>query len=422
MAPQLASRREMDIRMKLRVTASLFAGLAFCAAVPTMANAAKLPAIITSAKNTVPACVTPGRLMVFLRDRNPKLKPRYSEIATEYMRHGEQLGMRWDYAFFQMLVETRNLKYTGDVRSQQNNFAGLGATGGGERGESFKTIGLGARAHMQHTLMYAGRHVEDPVADRTRKVQEWGVLDKWRKKLPKPVTFTHLTRQWSPGDRGYSRDIKATADRFFDRYCDRTDPSPELVALARDETKTAAFDKKKDLTVGEKLAAEALERGRKEGAQKSGLGASSLAEGLSNSVRDQFGTPAPKYKILNKEGGNNSTTAATTTPTIPSADDKVQSAAVAGAAAAQGAASTAAKAKSGECRVWTASYGGSKAVIIKAVSDGLTNFTVLDVNKGREDREAGAYISAYAKGGETIAKYATQTAALDKAFELCPEK
>jgi hypothetical protein len=49
------------------------------------------------------------------------------------------------------------------------------------------------------------------------------------------------------------------------------------------------------------------------------------------------------------------------------------------------------------------------------------NYTVLDVNDGAEKREADAYISAYAKGGQSIGEFSTQSQALEKAFELCPE-
>ena len=64
-----------------------------------------------SAGNAVPACVTPGRLMDFLKMRNPELDPRYDGIATQYMRFGEQLGVRWDFAFYQMIIETGALTY-----------------------------------------------------------------------------------------------------------------------------------------------------------------------------------------------------------------------------------------------------------------------------------------------------------------------
>ncbi len=73
------------------------------------------------------------------------------------------------------------------------------------------------------------------------------------------------------------------------------------------------------------------------------------------------------------------------------------------------------------CRVWTASYGGQKAMIIQSVIDQVVNFTVLDVNEGSATREAEAFISAYAKNGKIAGMYGSQALALDKAFELCPE-
>ncbi len=74
-----------------------------------------------------------------------------------------------------------------------------------------------------------------------------------------------------------------------------------------------------------------------------------------------------------------------------------------------------------KCRVWMASYGGQKAVLIKAQRADETNYTVLDVNEGDEKREADAYIAAYAKGGAVAGEFPSQTQALHKAFELCPE-
>jgi hypothetical protein len=74
-----------------------------------------------------------------------------------------------------------------------------------------------------------------------------------------------------------------------------------------------------------------------------------------------------------------------------------------------------------KCRVWTASYGGQKSIIIRSVTDQVVNFTVLDVNAGAETREAEAFIAAYAKNGRVTGEYANQAQALDKAFELCPE-
>ena len=44
-----------------------------------------------------------------------------------------------------------------------------------------------------------------------------------------------------------------------------------------------------------------------------------------------------------------------------------------------------------KCRVWTASYGGQKALIIRSIVDRVVNYTVLDVNDGAEKREAEAF-------------------------------
>ncbi len=187
------------------------------------AQAAKTPPILVSASNRVPACVTAERLNAFVKARNPKLDKRFENIADYYQHHGEALGVRWDYAFFQMLVETNWLKYRtprgkmGDVHPSQNNFAGLGATGNGVPGESFKDVSSGVLAHLQHVLMYSGTRIENPIANRTRMVQEW-LLD-WARGFSRPVTFTDLTKQWSPGDKGYSDDIEAVARLYRKRYC-----------------------------------------------------------------------------------------------------------------------------------------------------------------------------------------------------------
>ncbi|HEU4379195.1 MAG TPA: hypothetical protein VFR73_11535, partial [Hyphomicrobiaceae bacterium] len=74
-----------------------------------------------------------------------------------------------------------------------------------------------------------------------------------------------------------------------------------------------------------------------------------------------------------------------------------------------------------KCRVWTASYGGQKAMIIRSLVDKVVNYTVLDVNEGAEQREAEAFIAAYAKDGKITGEFTSQSQALDKAFELCPE-
>ena len=107
-----------------------------------------------------------------------------------------------------------------------------GATGGGVKGEYFRTVSDGVRAHLQHLMIYAGIRVDDPVADRTRKVQSWGILDRWRSRYGRQITFSDVGSKWAPADRGYAADIQSVANAFHNSYCRGPDPAPELLAAA----------------------------------------------------------------------------------------------------------------------------------------------------------------------------------------------
>jgi hypothetical protein len=419
----------------------LLAALAVCSLAPLPTAAAELPAIRTSERNTVPECVTPGRLMAFLRARNDNLDPRFEKIAVYYMRYGEELGLRWDYAFVQMVIETGYLTFKRDgsksglVKPAQNNFAGLGAVGKGEPGESFKDVPTGVLAHLQHVRLYAGEPVENPVAERTRKVAEWGVLKPWQAKINGPTTYSHLARRWA-ATAGYSEAIETHADRFYAQFCKAPDPNPELVREARDtpadksrrSTETAAIaqiapEKQRPVVTGADLARQAIEDGKAEGnTARSGLGASFLArlgeelglnqatgelEGDTKALKGAASASAPPISARSELGSK------------PDRAEKptVQTASAAGALAKQ----QAPAASAAKCRVWTASYGGQKAILIRVQSEGAVNYTVLDVNDGAEKREADAYIAAYARGGTIAGEFASPNQALDKAFELCPE-
>ncbi|RKD23194.1 hypothetical protein BEP19_13335 [Ammoniphilus oxalaticus] len=83
---------------------------------------------------------------------NPHFNP---EIARTFLAVGMNYGVRGDIAFCQSIHETNWFRYGGDVRADQNNFSGLGATGGGARGASFPTIEAGVTAQIQHLYAYA---------------------------------------------------------------------------------------------------------------------------------------------------------------------------------------------------------------------------------------------------------------------------
>jgi hypothetical protein len=296
-----------------------------------------LPEIRISPSSGVPACVTPERLMHYLAERSPSLDARYRQIANLYKRHGESLGIRWDYAFFQMQLETNSLTYRrgngewGDVRPAQNNFAGIGATGGGVPGDSFPDISTGVLAQMQHLLAYAGQRVEAPVAARTREKQ--GDIIDASLALQRPVRFSDLTQRWA-ADRNYAKSIEVVATRFQEAYC-------------------------------------------KPGSE----------------------TPPPQQDAALPWRGDAKPS------TAKAARGKRSEAKIAGATA---------------CGVWQASFGGTGALLIRAVEGATVNYTVLQVEAGREQPQADAYIKTHARNGETIGRFTSRDQALARAFELCP--
>ena len=74
-------------------------------------------------------------------------------LAVIYLKYDRKFAIRADIAFAQMIHETGYLEYKGDVKPDQNNFAGIGATGG-VPGNSFETEGLGVLAQFVHLAWY----------------------------------------------------------------------------------------------------------------------------------------------------------------------------------------------------------------------------------------------------------------------------
>ena len=78
-------------------------------------------------------------------------------------------GVRPELLYAQVMIETGNLRFGGDVLPEQCNFGGMGATGDGERGLSFDTVLKGLRAQALHLRAYAGY---EPLTVDPSKAQE----------------------------------------------------------------------------------------------------------------------------------------------------------------------------------------------------------------------------------------------------------
>ena len=319
------------------------------------AEAQSLPDIRISDRNRVPACVTPARMMRFLTDRNPQLPAKFQGIAAYYKAHGERYRVRWDYAFYQMIIETNYLMFKnstgkGDVNAAQNNFAGIGTTGGGVPGDSFPDVSSGVLGQIQHLVAYSGEPVDNPIARRTRERQDDIIAIS--RKLGRPVTFRDLAGRWAV-DRRYARSISFIADLYQNRFCtgDQTEPEPQEVQPPPQVVAAAPQPARRPLGFA--------------GASALGSPAAGAAPGL---------VAPPSLAVR---------------PRAP-------------------------------CKVFTASYGGRKNVLIRRRVGSELHYTALQVLDVREAGLAEAFIRSHAQGGEKVGEYASRDDALTSAFNHCP--
>lgn len=130
---------------------------------------------------------TKKQAVALIKQNNPKVRLACSveELVDLYWQEAEREGVRPDLALSQSLVETGTYAYGGDVHHNQNNFCGLGTTGGGVKGASFKTPELGVRAHVQHLLAYTQKKrpqtkIVDPRYELAHNIRlERGMVDTW---------------------------------------------------------------------------------------------------------------------------------------------------------------------------------------------------------------------------------------------------
>lgn len=87
----------------------------------------------------------------------PKISIPMNKFIECYLSEGEQEGVRGDIAFIQSVHETGKFQFGGDVVPNQNNFAGIGTTGGGVKGHTFASPQDGIRAQIQHLKAYASK-------------------------------------------------------------------------------------------------------------------------------------------------------------------------------------------------------------------------------------------------------------------------
>lgn len=140
---------------------------------------------------------------------NPKYPDRLKvyRLAELYLKWGRLFKIRADIAWAQMEHETNYLNYTGDVKSNQNNFAGIGATGG-VSGNSFETEELGIIAHYAHLAWYVyAEHVND-YCNKTFDPRHFGIKHNFNG----DSTLKRLNGSWAYPGKTYAQAIAKKAN------------------------------------------------------------------------------------------------------------------------------------------------------------------------------------------------------------------
>ncbi|MBK5225614.1 MAG: glucosaminidase domain-containing protein [Thermoleophilia bacterium] len=154
--------------------------------------------------------VTPAQLDAELSYVNPgHIHP---DIAQLYVTWGSRFGIKADLAFSQMLHETNYLRYTGDVRSWQNNFAGIGATGGGNPGNSFPSAEAGVIAHYAHLAWYVYPNHVNEYCNSAWDPRHFGTTHRNTVR-----TLRDLGGQWAVPGVGYGDALALYATRIWNR-------------------------------------------------------------------------------------------------------------------------------------------------------------------------------------------------------------
>jgi hypothetical protein len=136
---------------------------------------------------------------------SPRFTVPTSVLAEYSVRYCDEAGLRADLLWAQMIHETGYGMYGGDVLSEQNNYAGIGATGD-EAGAAFPTADAGVVAHVAHMVAYV--YASSPVwwADATTDPR-FDFVD------PRGVAsvLADLNGRWAVPGATYGQSIEAIA-------------------------------------------------------------------------------------------------------------------------------------------------------------------------------------------------------------------
>ncbi len=103
--------------------------------------------------------------------------PTIEDFCNIVVSEASAEGVDARVVFAQIMTETGWLRFGGDVKAEQCNFGGIGATGAGVSGNSFADVREGVRAQVQHLKAYASSAaLANPVVDPRYTYVNHGVM------------------------------------------------------------------------------------------------------------------------------------------------------------------------------------------------------------------------------------------------------
>ncbi|MDF2875036.1 MAG: Mannosyl-glycoprotein endo-beta-N-acetylglucosaminidase [Sporomusa sp.] len=136
------------------------------------------------------------------KGRMPLLTVSIEQLVSYFYQESRLEGIRPDVAFAQAIHETGHFRYGGDVVPLQNNYCGLGTTGGGVKGAWFPNAQVGVRAQVQHLLAYTSTkppelEIVDPRYELVKRTAKFGQARTW----------TELNGKWAVPGTTYGQKI-----------------------------------------------------------------------------------------------------------------------------------------------------------------------------------------------------------------------
>ncbi|MFG6149316.1 N-acetylmuramoyl-L-alanine amidase [Halobacillus sp. B23F22_1] len=156
------------------------------------------------------------------------INPRAPKLGAHYVKFGKDYGIRADVAYAQAIHETDYFRFTGVVDADQNNYAGIGATGPDNKGNSFNTPKDGVHAHIQHLYAYSS----------TKKIPEQ--YDKVDPRFDlvtrgSAKTWTQLNGKWAVPGTTYGQSIISLFIRNMNHAIEQIDKQKEELKNVIDE-------------------------------------------------------------------------------------------------------------------------------------------------------------------------------------------